>query len=99
MCEAYVIPFLFGSFFTVCHPYIDVHFLKCFFLLLCKLCHNYLQEFIIIQKRVSNVQYSLNKKSAESHAPGMSITSAAVQSYSPAILEGMVSRVHNTKCE
>ena len=19
-----------GSFFTVCHPYIDVHFLKCF---------------------------------------------------------------------
>ena len=31
MCEAYVIPFLFGSFFTVCHPYIDVHFLKCFF--------------------------------------------------------------------
>ena len=28
--EAYVIPFLFGSFFTVCHPYIDVHFLKCF---------------------------------------------------------------------
>ena len=23
--------FLFGSFFTVCHPYIDVHFLKCFF--------------------------------------------------------------------
>ena len=34
VCEAYVIPFLFGSFFTVCHPYIDVHFLKCFFLLL-----------------------------------------------------------------
>ena len=31
VCEAYVIPFLFGSFFTVCHPYIDVHFLKCFF--------------------------------------------------------------------
>ena len=31
MCEEYVIPFLFGSFFTVCHPYIDVHFLKCFF--------------------------------------------------------------------
>ena len=31
MCEAYVIPFLFGSFFTVCHPNIDVHFLKCFF--------------------------------------------------------------------
>ena len=31
MCEAYIIPFLFGSFFTVCHPYIDVHFLKCFF--------------------------------------------------------------------
>ena len=30
MCEAYIIPFLFGSFFTVCHPYIDVHFLKCF---------------------------------------------------------------------
>ena len=30
MCEAYVIPFLFGSFFTVYHPYIDVHFLKCF---------------------------------------------------------------------
>ena len=30
VCEAYVIPFLFGSFFTVCHPYIDVHFLKCF---------------------------------------------------------------------
>ena len=30
MCEAYVIPFLFGSFFTVCHPYIDVHFVKCF---------------------------------------------------------------------
>ena len=30
MCEAYmyVIPFLFGSFFTVCHPYIDVHFSK-----------------------------------------------------------------------
>ena len=28
VCEAYVIPFLF---FTVCHPYIDVHFLKCFF--------------------------------------------------------------------
>ena len=26
VCEAYVIPFLFGSFFTVCHPYIDVHF-------------------------------------------------------------------------
>ena len=31
VCEAYVIPFLFGSFFTVCHPYIDVHFLKCLF--------------------------------------------------------------------
>ena len=31
MCEAYVIPFLFGLFFTVCHPHIDVHFLKCFF--------------------------------------------------------------------
>ena len=31
VCEAYVIPFLFGSFFTVCHPYIDVHFLKCFY--------------------------------------------------------------------
>ena len=31
--EAYVIPFLFGSFFTVCHPYIDVHFLKCFLFL------------------------------------------------------------------
>ena len=31
VCETYVIPFLFGSFFTVCHPYIDVHFLKCFF--------------------------------------------------------------------
>ena len=32
VCEAYVIiPFLFRSFFTVCHPYIDVHFLKCFF--------------------------------------------------------------------
>ena len=30
VCEAYVIPFLFGSFFTVCHPYIAVHFLKCF---------------------------------------------------------------------
>ena len=30
VCEAYVIPFLFGSFFTVCHPYIDVHFLTCF---------------------------------------------------------------------
>ena len=30
MCEVYVIPFLFGSFFTVCHPYIDVYFLKCF---------------------------------------------------------------------
>ena len=30
VCEAYVIPFLFGSFFMVCHPYIDVHFLKCF---------------------------------------------------------------------
>ena len=24
MCEVYVIQFLFGSFFTVCHPYIDV---------------------------------------------------------------------------
>ena len=23
VCEAYVIPFLFGSFFTLCHPYID----------------------------------------------------------------------------
>ena len=32
MCEAYVIPLLFGSFFTICHPYIDVHFLKCFFM-------------------------------------------------------------------
>ena len=30
--EVYVIPFLFGSFFAVCHPYIDVHFLKCFFM-------------------------------------------------------------------
>ena len=30
VCEVYVIPFLFGSFFTVCHPYIDVHFVKCF---------------------------------------------------------------------
>ena len=30
MCEAYVIPFLFGSSSTVCHPCIDVHFLKCF---------------------------------------------------------------------
>ena len=26
MCVKHVIPFLFGSFFTVCHPYIDVHF-------------------------------------------------------------------------
>ena len=35
MCEVYVIPFLFGSFFTVCHPYIDVAtFLEMFFLLL-----------------------------------------------------------------
>ena len=32
MCEAYVIPFLFGSFFMVRHPYIDIHFLKCFFM-------------------------------------------------------------------
>ena len=31
VCEAYVIPFLFGTFFTVCHPYIVVQFLKCFF--------------------------------------------------------------------
>ena len=31
VCEAYVIPFLFGLFFKVYHPYIDVHFLKCFF--------------------------------------------------------------------
>ena len=31
VCEVYVIPFLFGSFFTVYHPYIDVHFFKCFF--------------------------------------------------------------------
>ena len=34
VCEAYVILFLFGSFFTVCHPYIDLHFVKCFFMLL-----------------------------------------------------------------
>ena len=35
MCEAYVVPFLFGSLFTVCHPYIDVAtFLEMFFLLL-----------------------------------------------------------------
>ena len=37
VCEAYVIPFLFGLFSTVCHPYIDVHFLKCF---LCDLYNN-----------------------------------------------------------
>ena len=30
VCEAYVIPFLFGLFFMVCHPYIGVHFVKCF---------------------------------------------------------------------
>ena len=31
MCEAYVILFLFESFFTVYHPYIDVHFsVTCF---------------------------------------------------------------------
>ena len=30
VCEAYFIPFLFGSFFTLYHPYIDVHYLKCF---------------------------------------------------------------------
>ena len=35
VCEVYVIPFLFGSFFTVCHPYIDVAtFLEMFFLIL-----------------------------------------------------------------
>ena len=27
MCVKYVIPFLF---FMICHPYSDVHFLKCF---------------------------------------------------------------------
>ena len=26
VCEAYVVPFLFGLFFMVCHPYIDVQF-------------------------------------------------------------------------
>ena len=32
VCEAYVIPVLFGLFLTVCHPYICVHFVKkCFF--------------------------------------------------------------------
>ena len=41
VCEAYVIPFLFGSFFTVCHPYIDVHFLKCFF---CYFSHLFLHN-------------------------------------------------------
>ena len=30
VCEAYVIPLLFGLLFTICHPYIDVHFVKCF---------------------------------------------------------------------
>ena len=37
MCEVYVIPFLFGSFFAICHPYIIiVHFVEMFFLLLVK---------------------------------------------------------------
>ena len=31
------------------------------------------------RKRVLNIHYSLNKKSTESRAPGMSITSAAFQ--------------------
>ena len=34
--------------------------------------------------------------SVDSHVPGMSITSAAVQSYFPALPEGIVSRVDNT---
>ena len=31
VCEAYVIPVLFGLFFAVCHPYIDVHFVEMLF--------------------------------------------------------------------
>ena len=31
VCEAYVIPFLFGLFFVVCHPYIIVYFVEMFF--------------------------------------------------------------------
>ena len=46
------------------------------------------------EERVSNVHYSLNKRSSESHVPGISITSVAVQYFS-ALLVGMVSRVHS----
>ena len=43
--------FLFGSFFTVCYPYIDVHFLKCFFMtylyyLDWSLCHLQWSSFV-----------------------------------------------------
>ena len=31
MCEALVIPFLFGSFFTVCHPYIRTYIYEMFY--------------------------------------------------------------------
>ena len=35
VCEAYVIPFLFGLFFAVCHPYIIVHFCRNVFFVTC----------------------------------------------------------------
>ena len=46
VCEAYVIPFLFGSFFTVCHPYIDLHCVKCFLCYLYKLAVHVTVAFV-----------------------------------------------------
>ena len=58
MCEAYVIPFLFGSFFMVCHPYIDVHFLKCFLSDLYKiLCGLHVSQFALLSVVLVVVRY------------------------------------------
>ena len=58
VCEAYVIPFLFGSFFTVCHPYIDVYFLKCFFCYFYKLGHAGIRSCNDIEVRLHYDQIS-----------------------------------------
>ena len=65
VCEAYVIPFLFGSFFTVCHPYIDVHFLKCFLWDFTTLYH---RALVLVVKDGSHNSYASTESNSELNA-------------------------------
>ena len=64
VCEAYVIPFLFGSFFTVCHPYIDLHFVKCF------LCYLFNYAWAGIDRKMAVFLYLLPETLSQHSAYG-----------------------------